>query len=346
MGGEASVDTAETRQSGGVPLAALDAYLRDRLPALAGALAVERIPGGQSNPTFFVSYDNERLVLRKQPPSVLPSAHAIDREFRIMSALRGTGLPVPEMAHYCADAAVIGTPFYLMRRLEGRVFADCSLPGVSPDDRRAMYFDMADTLARLHRVDWQALGLADFGKPGNYFARQIGRWTRQWRLSKTCEIPEIEFLIEWLPQNIPAGDATAIAHGDYRIGNLMFHPTEPRVVGILDWELSTLGHPLADLAYSALAWRLLPTEYMGMRGLDLAALGIPDEQAYLERYYASSATSERAGPFHFAFSLFRIAVIFEGIAARARAGASSSDNAAEVGALSAALARRAVEQIA
>ncbi len=324
--------------------ARLEAYIKRALPGVAGAMRLERIPCGQSNPTFFVSFDNRQLVLRKQPAGVgLPSAHAVDREYRIMQALAGSAVPVPRVVAFETDRAVVGTPFYLMERLQGRVFGDCALPGVAPAERRAMYLCMAETLADLHRIDWQALGLADYGRPGNFFARQIRRWSKQWQLSKTRDLAEIERLIDWLPANIPEDDATAIAHGDFRIGNLMFHPTEPRIVGVLDWELSTLGHPLADLAFSALAWRLLPTEYMGMRSADLATLGIPSENEYLAYYYQRAGPEQRVGRFHFAFSLFRLAVIFEGIAFRARSGVAAGDNAAEVGRLSATFARRAVE---
>lgn len=338
----ASLSAAELGFEPGV----LDAYLRATVPDTGGAMQITRISGGQSNPTFFVTYPNRRMVLRKRPAGpLLPSAHAVDREHRIMVALAATGVPVPQMLAYHAGNEVVGTPFYVMERLEGRVFGDCSLPGVMPADRRAMFFDMADTLARLHRVDWKALGLADYGREGNFFVRQIKRWTKQWELSKTRDLPDIDRLVQWLPANVPSGELTTIAHGDYRIGNLMFHPTEPRVVGVLDWELSTLGHPLADLAYSALAWHLLPTEYMGMRGLDHAGLGIPDEQAYLTRYYASAPGFGEVNPFHIAFSLFRLAVIFEGIAARARNGVSASANAAQIGEMSVGFARRAVQTI-
>ena len=324
----------------------LDAFLRETLPGLQGAMTLESISGGQSNPTFFVSYANRRMVLRKQPPGpILPSAHAIDREHRIMAALASTDVPVPRMLAFHAAADVIGTPFYVMERLEGRVFADCSLPGVPDGQRSAMYAAMADTLARLHGIDWNGLGLADYGRQGNYFARQIARWTKQWDLSRTHDNRDIDRLISWLPANLPVDDVTTISHGDFRIGNLMFHPDEPRVVGVLDWELSTLGHPLADLAYSALAWRLQPDEYMGMRGADLQALGIPAERDYLDRYYAAAPAFGRLTAFHFAFSLFRLSVIFEGIAARAQAGQAASHDAAQVGRLSGVFARRAIEAI-
>lgn len=324
--------------------ARLHAFLTSAIPALAGEMRLERIGGGQSNPTYFVSYANRNMVLRKQPPGpLLPSAHAIDREYRVMTALAGSGVPVPPTILFYPDDDVVGTPFYLMERLEGRVFGDCALPGVAPAERRAMFLAMAETLARLHGVDWQALGLADFGAGGNYYERQIRRWTKQWQLSKTREIPAINRLAAWLPQAMPGDDRVAISHGDFRIGNLMFHPTEARVVGVLDWELSSLGDPMADLAYSALAWRLLPTEYMGMRGHDLAALGIPAEDEYLEHYYRHADSGQIISPFHYVFSLFRLAVIAEGIAARAMSGATVSENAEQVGRLSASFAHRALE---
>jgi aminoglycoside phosphotransferase (APT) family kinase protein len=329
----------------GLETTKLDAFLRREIAGLEGRMTVEKIPGGQSNPTYFVSYDNRRLVLRKRPANALPSAHAVDREFRVMRALRDSPVPVPDALLYHDGEDIIGTAFFVMERLDGRVFSDCSLPGVRPAERGVMFLAMADTLADLHKVDWNTVGLADYGKPGNYYKRQIARWSRQWELSKRRDLPELTRLLAWLPANIPAGDTTAISHGDFRIGNLMFHPTEPRVVGVLDWELSTLGHPLADLAYSALAWRLLPTEYMGMRGADLEALGIPTEATYLQRYYDRMGGDDRVEPFHYAFALFRLAVIFEGIAARAQAGQASSANAAEVGELSVDFARRAIEAI-
>lgn len=324
---------------------ALEAYLAATLPG-SGALDIEPIPGGQSNPTFFLTRGNHRMVLRKQPPNALPSAHAVDREYRVMAALADSAVPVPEVLAYCGDASVIGTPFYLMNRIDGRVFNDPSLPGVSPEDRRSMYLATADTLAALHGVDWGALGLADFGRPGNFFERQVGRWTRQWLLAGGESSDDIDFLIDWLPRHIPDSDVTTIAHGDFRIGNLMFHPTEPKVVGVLDWELSTLGHPAADVAYSALGWHLGIGDYMGIADLDHAALGIPSERDYLARYHAGATHSFAVEPFHFAFSLFRLAVIFEGIAARARQGTASADNASDVGRLASRFARRAVEHVA
>jgi aminoglycoside phosphotransferase (APT) family kinase protein len=324
--------------------ARLRAYLDGAALGGHGHMRLQRIGGGQSNPTYFVDFDDRALVLRKQPNGpVLPSAHAVDREYRILGALAGTGLPVPPVRNYCSDSAVLGTPFYLMDKVAGRVFPDYALSAAPPEQRPAIYRSMAQTLAQLHSLDWQALGLADYGKPGNYFARQVTRWSRQWQLSRAGESPhDIDFIAQWLEQNLPDDEQTAISHGDYRMGNLMFHPTEPRVVAVLDWELSTLGHPLADLAYSVMAWRTEVSEYGGLLGLDLAALGIPDEQRYLGYYYeAMPAGGTRLQPFHYVFALFRIAVIFEGIAARARSGNAASGNAAEVARLGPAFARHA-----
>ena len=324
----------------------LETFLKSAIGRLEGGMSLERIGGGQSNPTFFVNFDNRALVLRKQPDSnILPSAHAVDREYRIMNALAATDVPVPKMVLFHAERDVVGTPFYIMERLPGRVFAQYALPGMQPAERRAIYLAMAETMARLHKVDWAAIGLADYGRAGSYFTRQMARWGKQWRTSRTRENADIERLLVWLPANMPDESETRISHGDFRLGNLMFHPSEPRVVGVLDWELSTLGHPLADVAFNCIAYRTLPAEYGGIRGLDLAALGIPAEADYLQHYYGHSGRKDGATPFHFAFALFRMAVIFEGIAARAQSGNAASANAAEVGELGPVFARRAVEVI-
>ena len=320
----------------------LDAFLRTALPGLDGPARVERIAGGQSNPTFFVSYDDRRLVVRKQPPGeLLPSAHAIDREYRVIRALMATDAPVPPALHYCDDRSIVGTPFYVMERVEGRVFHDCALPGVAPADRLAMYQSMARTLAALHNVNFDSIGLSDYGRPNHYFERQIRRWTRQWELSRTRDDSNIERLARWLPRHIPVDDAASVVHGDYRIGNLIFHPTEPRVVAILDWELSTLGHPLADLAHCAMAWLTAPQEYGGVEGLDLESLGIPDLAAFEAAYAAQARHGLSLAPFHKAFALFRWSVIFEGIAARVKAGNASGGDADSTGRLSEIFARRA-----
>ena len=322
----------------------LETWLRGALPDLRGAMRLERIGGGQSNPTYFVCFDNREMVLRKQPAAtLLPSAHAIDREYRVMQALAASELPVPKLILYHEDRELLGTPFYLMERLQGRVFPNCELPGMAPAERRAIYMAMAETMARLHQVDWALVGLSDYGRQGGYFSRQIARWSKQWEMSKSAENKDIDRLMPWLRDNLPDESETTISHGDFRLGNLMFHPTEPRVIAVLDWELSTLGHPLADVAFNCMAWRTLASEYGGIRGLDLQALGIPSEVEYLRHYYRLSGRRDGVTAFHFAFALFRMAVIFQGIAARAASGNAVSDNAAEVGALALAFARRAVE---
>ncbi|HET9975911.1 MAG TPA: phosphotransferase family protein [Burkholderiaceae bacterium] len=323
----------------------LERFLHSRVDGLHGPMRLERIGGGQSNPTFFVSFDNRELVLRKQPGgTLLPAAHAVDREARVMQALAATALPVPRIVLFHAERDVVGTPFYLMERVPGRVFSRCDLPGMAPDERRAIYLAMAQTMATLHQVDWQRAGLADFGRQGGYFSRQIARWSSQWEKSRMRDNADVEALRAWLPAHLPSDESeTTIAHGDFRLGNLMVHPTEPRVVAVLDWELSTLGHPLADVAFNCMAWRTLPSEYGGIRGLDLKALGIPDEDEYLRHYYRASGRRDGIAAFHFAFALFRMAVIFEGIAARAAAGNAASADAGEVGALTAAFAHRAME---
>ncbi len=327
--------------------ALLDAFLRARLPGLSGPMRLERVAGGQSNPTFFVTYDDRRLVLRKQPPGpLLPSAHAIDREYRVITALGGTPVPVPPAVFFCEDRSIVGTPFYVMERIRGRVFHDCALPGCAPAERRAIYRAMAETLAALHAVDPAVRALGDYGRPQGFYARQVRRWSEQWRTARTREDPDIERLIAWLPRHIPDDPRTGIAHGDYRIGNLMIAPDTADVVGLLDWELSTLGAPLSDLAHSCIAWHSAPDQYGGLLGLDLPALGIPSQAEYEADYHAALARSGAAASpplsgFHMAFALFRWSMIFEGIAARAKAGSASSADAATVGGLAASFAARA-----
>ncbi|MDH3663752.1 MAG: phosphotransferase family protein [Alphaproteobacteria bacterium] len=321
----------------------LEAHLGEVLPDLKGGVRhVEKISGGQSNPTYRLGFGDRDVVLRKQPAGeLLPSAHAVDREYRVQKALAATDVPVPAMLHFCDDRDVIGTLFYVMEAIDGRVFQDSVLEGVSSEERGAMYASMNDVLAKLHMVDWQAVGLDGFGKPGGYFSRQINRWTRQWQASKTRDIPEIERLIAWLPEHVGEDDETTIVHGDFRLGNLMFHPDEPRVIAILDWELSTLGHPLADLAFNGMLWHATPSMYLGIAGLDREALGIPSLDDYVRRYCRTTGRSDGIAVFHLAFSMFRFAVIFEGIAQRARQGNAAADNAEEVGQLSEAYAKLA-----
>ncbi len=325
---------------------ALDLHLKRAIGGLSGDCSITPTSGGQSNPTYFVTYGSRELVLRKQPAStLLPSAHAIDREFRVMRALAKTPVPVPQVLHFEPDPAIVGTPFFVMERIRGRIFADASLAGVTPADRTAMYASMVETLVRLHAVDWLAVGLDGYGKPGAYFQRQIKRWTQQWQLHRTRDDTTVDRLIEWLPEHAPAQEETSICHGDYRVGNLIFHPTEPHVVGVLDWELSTLGHPLADLAYNCIAWHTLPAEYGGLLGLPLETLGIPAERDYLGMYFSAAKREHDILPFHYAFALFRLAVIFEGIAARSQGGNAAAPNAGTVGKLSAAFATRAAQFI-
>ena len=316
--------------------AALDVWLRTHVAGYAGPLQVAQFKGGQSNPTFLLTTPAQTYVLRRKPPGkLLPSAHAIDREYRVMRALAATNVPVPRTYALCEDEAVIGTAFYVMEHVQGRILWDPALPGMTPAERAAIFDSMNAVIAALHQVDLQQTGLADYGKPGNYFARQIGRWTTQYRASETERIAAMDALIDWLPQNIPPGDAVALVHGDYRLDNLVFHVTEPRVIAVLDWELSTLGHPMADFAYHAMAWDTPAGEMRGLAGLDLAALGIPSARAYVERYCARVGVAMPARgewDFYVAYNLFRGAAICQGILRRALDGSASSPHALAAGA--------------
>lgn len=295
---------------------------------LEGDLQLERVLGGQSNPTWFVDIGTRRLVLRMQPPGeLLPSAHALDRESRIVRALEGTGVAVPHVLCYSEDRSVVGTTFYLMDRIEGRIFPTASLEGTSANERRAMYRSAAEMLARLHGVDWQAAGLADYGKHGEYFARQLRRWTRQWEASRRRPIPELDRLIAALPDRLPQQEETTICHGDYRFGNLMFAPSGTSIVGVLDWELSTLGDPLADLGYLCMSY-YVSAVHGGVADIDREALGIPAEEELIADYNRAAGRKRKLLPFHIAFAFFRFAVIFAGIEDRARRGNAADPNAA------------------
>ncbi|MEO8304776.1 MAG: phosphotransferase [Betaproteobacteria bacterium] len=314
--------------------AALAAYLRAEVGDEAARLTVEQFQGGQSNPTYRVATADRRYILRRKPPGqLLPSAHAIEREYRVMSALDGTEVPVAKMIALCEDAAVIGTPFYLMEYVEGRVLWDPTLPGMTPGDRAAHYDELNRVLAALHAVDYTAIGLSDFGKPGQYIARQVARWSKQYQAGTAASIPAMDGLIEWLPRRLPDGDETSIVHGDFRLDNVIFHPTEARVLAVLDWELATLGHPLSDFAYQVMAWRLSPKEFRGLKGFDLAPLGIPSEPEYIDRYCQRTG---RSGIPHFefymVFNMFRIGAILHGVLSRALQGNAASANAIEQGA--------------
>ena len=323
----------------------LERYLHAHVKGLTGALHIRPVGGaGQSNPTYFVEVADRRFVMRRQPDGhLLPSAHAIDREYRVMTALKHSALPVPSTVLYCESPEIVGTPFYLMERLDGRIFGDAALPGMAPSERRAIYLEMARVMALLHNLSTSTLGLDDYGKVGNYFQRQVSRWQQQWLSSKTHENRALDTLIEWLSHNVPDDDVRALVHGDFKLNNLMFHPVEPRIIAVLDWELSTLGHPLADVAFNCAAWRAMPDEFGGIRGLDLGALGIPTESEYVAHYRESGGDPSGLSPFHFAFSFMRWAVIFEGIAARARHGNAVNSRAQAVGALATPMALRGLE---
>ena len=307
--------------------------MQSHVESFHGPLEVREFRGGQSNPTYLLEAGSGRYVLRRKPPGkLLKSAHAVDREFRIISALYGADFPVPRPYALCEDDEVIGTMFYIMEFVDGRIFWDLDLPGCDPDERAAIYDSANATIARLHAFDYEALGLGDFGKPGNYFARQISRWTKQYQASEIDRIESMNALIEWLPENIPADDSASIVHGDFRLDNMVVHPGEPRVIAVLDWELSTIGHPLGDFTYHLLPW-IMPQIGIGSAGLhgkDLAALGIPSEDEYIARY------CERTGrdgigdrDFYAAYNLFRLAAILQGIAGRVRDGTAASAHAAD-----------------
>lgn len=322
----------------------LEAWLAANLDGFRAPLTVTRFKGGQSNPTYRLDTPGGAYVLRRKPGGrLLPSAHAVDREYRVMSALRETGVPVPRTYLLCEDESVAGTMFYVMDFLEGRIFFDPRLPAIaSASERAALYDDMNRVVAALHSLDYAALGLADFGREGGYVARQIGRWSKQYKASETEPIPAMERLMEWLPAHLPADDETRLVHGDYRLDNLVFHASEPRVIGVLDWEIATLGHPLADFAYHVMAWRLSPEEFRGLRGSDLAGLGIPDEDAYVAAYARRTGRDGLPGwEFYLAYNMFRLAAILQGIVGRARDGTAANPDAPKMAALVRPLAEHA-----
>ena len=308
-------------------VARLEPYLAEAIPGFERPLKAEKFAGGQSNPTFRLTAGSGAYVLRRKPPGqLLKSAHAVDREYRVITALRDTGVPVPKTYVLCEDEDVIGSMFFVMEYLEGRVFWDAKLPEVSGNEERAAIYDeMNRVLALLHSVDVNAVGLGDFGAPGNYYERQVKRWTDQYRKSETDHVPAMEKMIRWLPENMPEDDGlVSLVHGDFRLDNLMFHPTEPRIIGILDWELSTLGHPLADLAYQCMGWAM-PNS---LGGVDRAALGIPSDEEYIARYCERTGRSEISNwDFYMAFCFFRLAAILQGIKKRAQIGTASSTEA-------------------
>jgi aminoglycoside phosphotransferase (APT) family kinase protein len=333
--------TAPVSGSRGVPaphaldFARLDAWLRDNVPGFSGPIEVKQFAGGQSNPTFLIESPHHRLVLRRKPPGkLLPSAHAVEREYRVLVALSGTDVPVARARVLCEDASVIGTAFYLMDYVEGRIFWDAGLPEVAPPDRRPIHQELVRVLATLHSVDYVAVGLGDYGKTGQYVARQVARWTQQYRAAQTEKIDAMERLIEWLPQHVPAGEATSIVHGDFRLDNTIFHPREPRILAVLDWELSTLGHPLVDLAYLCMRYHLSGPQFQGLGGLDPVALQLPTEADTVAEYCrirGQPPISRQDWTYYIAFSMFRLTGILQGVLARGLQGNASNATALEAG---------------
>jgi aminoglycoside phosphotransferase (APT) family kinase protein len=328
----------------------LSDYLSSTISGFSGELSAEKFPGGQSNPTYKLSAGGEHYVLRRKPEGeLLKSAHAVDREFRVISALQDTAVPVPKTYTLCEDESVIGSMFYVMEYKEGRILWDPTLPEASGREERAAIYDAMNlTMTALHNVDIDAVGLSDFGRPGNYFERQLSRWSKQYRASETDHLPAMETLMEWLPANMPEDDGViSLVHGDYRLDNMMFHATEPHVIALLDWELSTLGHPLADLANQCMAW-MLPRDgsIKGLAEIDREPLGIPSTEEYVARYCERTGRSGIDNwPFYIAFSLFRLAAIVQGIKKRAQIGTASSAEAKSRGELVVPLSEMALKQI-
>jgi aminoglycoside phosphotransferase (APT) family kinase protein len=321
----------------------LSDFLIGKLVNFSSINKIGQFNEGQSNPTYVIeSLEGYRYVLRKKPPGkLLPSAHAVDREYKVQKALYETDVPVAKMYLYCEDENIVGTPFYIMEYLEGRVFLDTTLPGHTSEDRTAIYNSMNETLAALHNINHEAIGLENFGRPGSYFVRQLKRWSQQWELSKQQDIPEMPLLIDWLSTNIPISEETTIVHGDYRLGNLIYDLNEPKVIAVLDWELSTLGHPLADLGYNLMLHEedFNVRDGFSLKNLDLKGLGIPTKE-YLVQKYCEMVNREIINPnFYIVFSMFRNVAILEGVLARGRAGNASSSLAEEKGALAKPIAK-------
>jgi aminoglycoside phosphotransferase (APT) family kinase protein len=315
--------------------ARLAAWMQAKIEGFSGPIELQQFAGGQSNPTFLVQSSGRRYVLRRKPPGkLLPSAHAVDREYRVIVALAETQVPVAKAYALCEDPAVIGAAFYVMDYVEGRLFWDAALPEVDPAQRRLIYEEMTRVIAALHSVDYAAVGLGDFGKPGRYIERQVLRWTQQYRASQTETIDAVERLIEWLPLHIPPEEETGIVHGDFRLDNAIFHPREPRILAVLDWELSTLGHPLVDLAYLCMRYHLSAEQFRGLAGLDWAALGIPSEAECVADYCrrrGRAPVEPREWTYYLAFNMFRLTGILQGVLARAIQGNASSATALEAG---------------
>ena len=325
--------------------ASLERFMKKNVEGFKGPLSVKKFKGGQSNPTYLLTTPKKKYVLRRKPPGkLLPSAHAVDREYRVMSALSAKGFPAPRTFALCEDADAIGTAFFIMDFVEGRIFWDASLPEIAAADRRRYYLELVDVIAQLHRIDYAAAGLGDFGKPGNYFERQIDRWSKQYKSAATSEIEAMDRMIQWLPTAIPKDDAISIVHGDYRFDNVIFDPVKPKVSAVLDWELSTLGHPLADFTYFLMVWHFPPTIRGGLAGLDLKAIGIPPLEEAIARYCEKTGReSVEHFDFCLAYNMFRLASIAQGVYARALQGNASSPEGVKMGESVAPLAAMAWE---
>ena len=321
--------TKDVAVADAIDIASLNEYLQANVDGYNGPLTLKQFKGGQSNPTYLLNASSGEYVMRRKPSGkLLKSAHAVDREYRVMSALHSAGFPVPRTYVLCVDESVIGTMFFVMEYVEGRIFWDLDLRDCARDERTAIYDQVNQTLARLHNFDWTSLGIDDFGKPGNYFSRQISRWSGQYAASETSKIPEMDRLIEWLPENIPGDESSSVVHGDFRLDNMVIHPTEPRILAVLDWELSTIGHPLGDFTYHLMAWQIpdFGIGSSGLQGKDLNALGIPGEDEYIAAYCERTGRPEGISnrDFYSAYNFFRIAAILQGIAGRVRDGTAAS----------------------
>ena len=339
--------TMPVRDAHRLDLGRLEHYMEEHVEGFSGPLEAVQFKGGQSNPTYRLEAGGKRYVLRRKPPGkLLPSAHAVDREHRVLTALRESAVPVARTYALCEDETVVGTPFYIMDCIDGRIFWEPTLPGLRPPERRAVYEAMNETIAQLHGVDYESVGLGDFGRPGTYVGRQIGRWSKQYRASETERIGAMDRLMEWLPAHIPEGDETAIVHGDFRLDNLIFHPTEPRVLAVLDWELSTLGHPLGDFSYNCMLYRFEPALFAGLKGFDLQKLGLPTEEEYVAAYCRRTGRGRiRDWDFYMAYNMFRLAAILQGIMGRAVEGTAASEHAIHHGALARPIAEHAWAQV-
>jgi aminoglycoside phosphotransferase (APT) family kinase protein len=327
----------------------LEDFLKKQLEGFRGPLQIEQFKGGQSNPTYRITAGGKRYALRRKPPGkLLPSAHAVDREFKVIRALHSVGFPVARPYVLCEDDAVIGTAFYVMDCVDGRILWDQSLPGMSRAERRAIWEELNRVIALLHSIDYKAVGLADFGKAGSYIERQVARWSKQYVASETEKIEAMDNLIAWLPKNVPATDETTIVHGDYRLDNTVFHPSESKMLAVLDWELSTLGDPLADFSYHCMSWHIPPGKFRGIQGLPLEELGIPGEREYVELYFKRTGrkgVDPSVWDYYMAYNLFRIAAICQGIAKRVVDGTAASEHARDAGARARPLAELGWEQV-